>query len=256
MSFVGVGIHYSKDVWSADMGRKIRVLLLTALVCLGGMLWLRQSVAERERFQAANAEEIGVVRMEEEEAYRELKQIALTFDDGPDAVWTEKLLDGLKERGVKVTFFVIGEKIEGNEDLLKRMYEEGHLIGNHSYHHVELNRLRESAVLEEIEKTNDLIYGATGYRPEFIRPPYGSWNRKTDCPGEMISVYWTIDTLDWQIQDEDSVVEKILTQAKDGDIILLHDIFKSSVDGALEAIDLLIEAGYELVTVDQLMFDS
>lgn len=238
------------------MGRKIRVLLLTALVCLGGMLWLRQSVSERDRFQAANAEETGAGGMEEEEAYRELKQIALTFDDGPDAVWTEKLLDGLKERGVKVTFFVIGEKIEGNEELLKRMYEEGHLIGNHSYHHVELNRLRESTVLEEIEKTNDLIYGATGYRPEFIRPPYGSWNRKVDCPGEMISVYWTIDTLDWQTQDEDSVVDKILTQAKDGDIILLHDIFESSVDGALEAIDRLIEEGYELVTVDQLMFDS
>ncbi len=235
------------------MGRKIRVLMLTALVCFGGMLWLRQSIPESSPMQAVSAEKISE---EDQAAYKELKQIALTFDDGPDAVWTEKLLDGLKERGVKATFFIIGEKIEGNEELLKRMHEEGHLIGNHSYHHVELNRLRESAVLEEIEKTNTLIYEATGYRPEFIRPPYGSWNRKVDCPGEMISVYWTIDTLDWQIQNEAHVADKILTQAKDGDIILLHDIFESSVDGALEAIDQLIEAGYELVTVDQLMFDS
>ncbi len=253
MSFAGCGIHYSKGMWSAGMGRKVRVVLLAALVCLGGVFWLEQQEIERDRFWAANANGVGI---EDEEAYRELKQIALTFDDGPDAVWTERLLDGLQERGVKATFFVIGEKIEGNEELLRRMYEEGHLIGNHSYHHVELNRLRESTVLEEIERTNALIYEATGYRPEFIRPPYGSWNRKTDCPGEMISVYWTVDTLDWQSQDEDSVVDKILTQAKDGDIILLHDIFESSVEGALEAIDRLMEAGYELVTVDQLMFDS
>lgn len=238
------------------MGRNVRVVLLTAIVCLGGIFWMNQS--RQEQMQAVNAGNIDTVSETEEDqaAYRELKQVAITFDDGPDAVWTEKLLDGLQERGVKVTFFVIGEKIEGNEELLKRMYEEGHLIGNHSYHHVELNRLRESTVLEEIEMTNTLIYEATGYWPEFIRPPYGSWNRKTDCPGEMISVYWTVDTLDWQTQNEQSVVEAIVNQAKDGDIILLHDIFESSVDGALEAIDKLLEAGFELVTVDQLMFDS
>lgn len=242
------------------MGRKIRIVLLTAIVCLGGIFWLGQSQSRRDELQAVNA---GKTEQESESetewdqaAYRELKQIAITFDDGPDEVWTEKLLDGLKERDVKVTFFVLGQKIEGNEALLKRMYEEGHLIGNHSYHHVELNRLRESAALKEIEMTNDLIYEVTGYRPEFIRPPYGSWNRKSDCPGEMISVYWTVDTMDWQSQDKNVVVNKIVTQAKDGDIILLHDIFESSVEAALEAIDQLQEKGYELVTVDQLIFDS
>ena len=100
-------------------------------------------------------------------------QIALTFDDGPDEKYTEKLLDGLKERGIKASFFLLGKSIEGNEHIVKRMHREGHLIGNHTYNHVQLDKISETRAREEILKTNNRIYEITGEYPVYMRPPYG-----------------------------------------------------------------------------------
>lgn len=102
-------------------------------------------------------------------------RVALTFDDGPNPEWTPVLLDGLKERGVKASFFVIGEKAQESKDLVKRMYDEGHIIGNHTFSHVQLTAIGNDSACEEIVKANQVLYDITGEYPQFIRPPFGSY---------------------------------------------------------------------------------
>ncbi len=187
--------------------------------------------------------------------YKDIPRVALTFDDGPSAQYTPVLLDGLLERNVKATFFVVGESIDDNKDIIKRMYDEGHLIGNHTYHHVQLTQCATNNACLEINMTNQKIYEITGKIPEFIRPPFGSWSKELSCNIDMISVLWDVDPLDWKIQNTDYVTGEILSNVKDNDIILLHDIFKTSVDAALKVVDALQEQGYEFVTVDKILLD-
>ena len=182
-------------------------------------------------------------------------KVALTFDDGPHPVYTPQLLDGLKERGVRATFFVVGENIPGNEEILKRMDAEGHLIGNHTYNHVKLSDLDSARACAEVEKTNVLIQEATGKEPEFIRPPFGAWKKTMECSLGMLPVLWDVDPLDWTTKNTALVVERVLKDTKPGDIILLHDYYQSSVDAALEIVDTLTQRGYEFVTVDELILE-
>ena len=182
-------------------------------------------------------------------------KVALTFDDGPHPVYTSHLLDGLKKRSVRATFFVVGENIPGNEALLKRMETEGHLIGNHTYSHVKLSELDIVRACAEVEKTNALICEVTGKEPEFIRPPFGEWKKAMECRFEMIPVLWDVDPLDWTTKNTALVVERVLKDTKPGDIILLHDYYQSSVDAALEIVDALTERGYKFVTVDELILE-
>lgn len=182
-------------------------------------------------------------------------KVALTFDDGPHPVYTPQLLDGLNERGVHATFFVVGKNILGNEALLKRMETEGHLIGNHTYSHVKLSELDIARACAEVEKTNALICEVTGKEPEFIRPPFGEWKKAMECSFEMIPVLWDVDPLDWTTKNTALVVERVLKDTKPGDIILLHDYYQSSVDAALEIADALTERGYKFVTVDELILE-
>lgn len=183
------------------------------------------------------------------------KKIALTFDDGPHPIYTEMLLDGLAERGVKATFFLIGSNIEGRENLVRRMYEEGHLIGSHTYSHVQLTTLEVSAACEEIRRTNEVIEAITGETPAYIRPPYGSWSEELTCAVDMTVVLWSVDPRDWQSQNKDTVVRHIVKNTEEGDIILLHDVYKSSVEAALEAVDQLQAEGYVFVTADEIILD-
>lgn len=182
-------------------------------------------------------------------------KVALTFDDGPHPVYTPQLLDGLNERGVHATFFVVGKNIIGNEALLKRMETEGHLIGNHTYSHVKLSELDIARACAEVEKTNALICEVTGKEPEFIRPPFGEWKKAMECSFEMIPVLWDVDPLDWTTKNTALVVERVLKDTKPGDIILLHDYYQSSVDAALGIVDALTERGYKFVTVDELILE-
>lgn len=182
-------------------------------------------------------------------------KVALTFDDGPHPVYTPQLLDGLNERGVHATFFVVGKNILGNEALLKRMETEGHLIGNHTYSHVKLSELDIARACAEVEKTNALICEVTGKEPEFIRPPFGEWKKAMECSFEMIPVLWDVDPLDWTTKNTALLVERVLKDTKPGDIILLHDYYQSSVDAALGIVDALTERGYKFVTVDELILE-
>ena len=183
------------------------------------------------------------------------KYIALTFDDGPSRKYTPILLDGLKERGVHATFFLMGKNIEGEEDIVKRMSEEGHLIGNHSYEHIQLTKAGAKADCEAVEHTQEQIEAITGKRPEYIRPPYGDWNEELEEEIGMTPVLWSLDSLDWKLKDTGKIIHQVLKDVKDGDIILLHDIFPSSVEAALELIDILQKEGYVFVTADELLIE-
>lgn len=189
----------------------------------------------------------------EGESTEKAPQIALTFDDGPHPVYTEQILDGLKERGVTATFFVLGENIAGNEAIVERMYQEGHLIGNHTYSHMKLDCMDHQCAVEEIQETSKLVEQITGSGTEFVRPPFGIWNKKLEYDVNMIPVMWTIDTLDWTTKNVAETVRKVLEQAEDQSIILFHDYYASSVEAALQAVDVLLERGYEFVTVDNIV---
>lgn len=180
-------------------------------------------------------------------------RIALTFDDGPNARYTPILLDGLKKRNIRASFFLIGENIEGNEDILLQMRRDGHLIGNHTWDHVQLDKIPAEKARLEIEKTNNRIYEASGIYPSYVRPPFGAWIKDMELSVTMLPVFWDVDTLDWQSKNIDSILSIAQKQVHDGSIILMHDGYQTSVDAALKIADLFTEKGYVFVTADQLL---
>lgn len=235
-------------------GKKDGVLMAcyACLLVIGGLLtWLKydynavkmEDVREACGYVSASATPV------------EAPKIALTFDDGPSAAWTPALLDGLKERGVKATFFLIGENADKNPEIVKRMAEEGHLIGNHTYHHVELTKVSENEARLELADTSAVIVRITGKEPEYMRPPFGAWQRKLEQEIQMLPVLWTIDPLDWTTENQDEIVNKVVTEAEENDIILLHDCYKSSIEAGLRIVDILQEEGFMFVTVDELLLN-
>lgn len=204
------------------------------------------------------SEKTDYLSVEQNLVYDQLEEppkIALTFDDGPSAKYTGILLDGLKERGVKATFFLIGENAKAQPELVKRMDEEGHLIGNHTYHHVQIGKLPEEQAIEEVEQTDAVIYQITGKHTEYMRPPFGQWKKNLEYKMQIIPVLWSIDTLDWTTENEEEIVNRVVTDAGEGDIILMHDCYASSVNAALRIVDYLQTEGFELVTVDRLLME-
>jgi len=183
------------------------------------------------------------------------KKIAITFDDGPHPQFTQQLLDGLRERGVHATFFVTGEHAELHPEIIKRMQEEGHLIGNHTYSHMQLTSSNREKFKDELIKTNEIIKEITGEEVQYVRPPYGSWDRSFEKELNMFPVLWNVDPLDWCSSNVGCIVEKIVSKAGENDIILMHDYYDTSVTAALKAIDELMEEGYTFVTVEEILFD-
>ncbi len=185
----------------------------------------------------------------------DIRRTALTFDDGPHPVYTEQLLDGLKERGVKATFFVTGEHAELHPDIIRRMHEEGHLIGNHTYSHIQLTTANRDKFKNELIQTNEILYDITGDEIQYVRPPYGSWDKKLETDLNMFPVLWNVDPLDWNTANAGRVASAVINKVSDNDIILLHDYYDTSVEAALMIIDELMQQGYEFVTVDKILFD-
>ncbi|MEF9940956.1 MAG: polysaccharide deacetylase family protein [Lachnospiraceae bacterium] len=182
-------------------------------------------------------------------------KIAITFDDGPSATCTPRLLDELKTRQIKATFFLIGENVKKNPEITKRICEEGHLIGNHTYHHIEITHVTDAEAKKELESTNNLIFEITGKEVEYMRPPFGLWQKDLELGVPVFPVMWSVDPLDWTTENVDEIVNKVVTKVKENDIILLHDCYTTSVEAALRIIDILQADGYEFVTVDQLILN-
>ena len=224
-----------------------RTQFLTSLAGPGMLSLVKQASAKATAFEDFSTDTIAGIPVEES------PRIALTFDDGPNARYTPILLDGLKKRNIRASFFLIGENIEGNEDILLQMRKDGHLIGNHTWDHVQLDKIPAEKVRLEIEKTNNRIYEASGIYPSYVRPPFGAWIKDMELSVTMLPVFWDVDTLDWQSKNIDSILSIAQKQVHDGSIILMHDGYQTSVDAALKIADLFTEKGYVFVTADQLL---
>ena len=181
--------------------------------------------------------------------------LALTFDDGPGK-YTDKLLDILKKYNAHATFYVQGVMIEKHEAVIKRASAEGHEIGNHTWDHTKLTSLNKDRIREEIVSVQDYIERLTGIRPRTVRPPYGSVNDDVVAiaveEGFLIA-RWSVDTEDWKTLNADATYDAIMRSAKDGSIILCHDIHESTVEAMDRTIAGLIEQGYQLVTVSEML---
>ena len=182
-------------------------------------------------------------------------KVAITFDDGPHPSYTEQLLDGLKERGIKATFFVTGEHASIHPDIIKRIVEEGHLIGNHTYKHTQLQSTNREEFKQELLQTNEIIKEITGEDTIYVRPPYGSWDQSLEKELNMFPVLWTVDPLDWCNDNVSCIVQNTVSKTKENDIILMHDYYETSVTAALQVIDELQKEGYQFVTVEEILFD-
>lgn len=179
--------------------------------------------------------------------------LALTFDDGPSNQYTASILDALKDNQASATFFVLGSNAARNPALLQRMVLEGNEIGNHTYSHKQLTTLSKGRIEEEIVATQESIFNITHLYPDLIRPPYGSKNDMVlQCAQGKQLVAWTMDTQDWKYRDAKRIVSYVEENVKDGDIILMHDVYATTAQAATILIPLLKDLGYQLVTVSEL----
>lgn len=240
--------------------RKFFSGIVVVLLLLMGTVWSAGKEPEAVQTIGNKAARLvageGMLRLMEQELMEQSQahpEVALTFDDGPSPKYTPLLLDGLKEKNVRATFFLLGKNVKENQELVQRMQAEGHLLGNHTYNHVQLNKIPETTARQEILKTNNEIYEATGKYPEYMRPPYGAWKKNMELCVEMLPVFWDIDTLDWKSQNVDAILKAAGEEPEDGSIILMHDEYQTSVEAALLLVDRLKEKGYEFVTVDELI---
>lgn len=192
------------------------------------------------------------------------KVVALTFDDGPYPPYTEQVLDVLKEYNVPATFFVVGQNVEKYPELVKRIADEGHQLGNHTYHHIDLLKANRKVIAEEIDNTNQAILAVAGIKPRLMRPPHGF---RDPVVMEMMAernlkvVEWSVMSRDWTNPGVDVIVERTVKGVKNGSIILLHDgdgitsqdSRMQSVEAARRIIQILSKQGYTFVTVDEIL---
>ena len=183
--------------------------------------------------------------------------IAITFDDGPSAQLTPRLLDILKERGIRATFFVVGRNVAEYPDIVRRMDSEGHEIANHSWSHPALTQMGTEGLRKQIENTNDAIEKITGKRPSLMRPPYGATsstlNRRFTEDYRLKVILWSVDPLDWKYRNANRVYSSITQNTQPGSIILAHDIHATTVAAMPSTLDALTAKGYKFVTVSELI---
>lgn len=182
------------------------------------------------------------------------KCVALTFDDGPGD-YTLHLLDLLKERGVRVTFFLVGEMVAADHrQALRRMVHDGHELGNHSWSHAQLTTLTSSGIRSQLARTQEIVTARTGVRMEIMRPPYGSTDSRVSAESRregLAQILWNVDTLDWRDRDS-AVVARRAAKASPGSIVLMHDIHRTTVAAVPSLISSLVRRGFTFVTISEL----
>jgi len=183
--------------------------------------------------------------------------IAMTFDDGPHATNTPKLLEMAAKRHIKLTFFVLGECVEQNPTVLQREVAEGHEIGNHSWSHPNLAKLSDADVRSQLQRTEDIIVKTAGVKPKLIRPPYGELTKRQriwvnhDFGYKVI--LWDVDPLDWKRPGPSVVARRIIAGTRPGSIILSHDIHPPTIEAMPQVFDALLTRGFKFVTVSELL---
>ena len=180
------------------------------------------------------------------------KLIALTFDDGPTWELTENFIKELDKRNAKVSFFMVGERAMNQEKLVKLIHSKGHTIGSHTYDHKNLNNLEDEEIEFEINYTNQILENIIGEKIKYIRPPYGIYTKELLNKFNMTFILWNKDSLDWKKKDTKKVKEYLVNNLEDGDIFLLHDLYKTTIEGVLEAIDELQKDNFAFVSIDEL----
>jgi len=181
------------------------------------------------------------------------KVVALTFDDGPNPATTNQALDTLSKYGIKATFFVLGKNVSGNEEILKRMKADGHVIGNHSWSHPVLSKLSLDEAKKQITDTEDALTKVLGSSSKLMRPPYGAITDDIRNSLDLSFIMWDVDSLDWKSKNEASILTEIQREVKNGSIILMHDIHAESVNALPKVIDYLKGQGYDFVTIPDLL---
>ena len=179
------------------------------------------------------------------------KMVALTYDDGP-SIYTPRILKTLKENNSVATFFVVGNRVPMYSDTVKKAYDMGCEIGNHTYEHKSLPNLSETEVKRQISKTNKEVKKAIGEKPVIMRPTGGATNTNIKKWVGMPSIIWSVDTLDWKTRNAQSTKNAVLNHVRDGDIVLMHDLYESTAKASQTIIPALVERGYQLVTVSEL----
>jgi len=183
---------------------------------------------------------------------KEKKSIAITFDDSPNNGKTNKILDYLKDNHFHATFFVVGEKCEYNEDLLISIKNSGNEIGSHTYSHQNLNKLTEEEIIEDYKKMNNIYKRLFNENLKLLRPPYGLYKEKYLNIIDTSIIMWSLDTNDWKNKNSDYLVNYVVNNVKDGDIILFHDSYDSTVDAIEELLPILYSKGYQVMSVSEL----
>lgn len=178
--------------------------------------------------------------------------VALTFDDGPQPSVGNRIMDCLAQYGGKATFFMVGERVAASRTEVQRMAAEGHEVGNHTMNHKYLQKLGAAEIQAQVTRGNDAIEAACGVRPKIMRLPGGNNNATVRVNTHMPMIQWNIDTLDWKTKNADKTVAAVLNHVKDGDIILMHELYSQSGDAALRIIPELVNRGYQLVTVSEM----
>ena len=184
--------------------------------------------------------------------FKDKKVVAITFDDGPSK-YTKELIENFNKQGAKATFFVLGSRVKGYEEELKLMYNNGFQIGNHSFSHRNFHNLTNSEIIKEIDATNSEIKKACGVIPSVMRAPYGNKNIEINKNKKLLEIEWSLDTRDWKFRDKKVIKDYVLKNVKSGDIILFHDLYKTSVDAATEIVDELKKEGYEFLTINEMI---
>lgn len=181
------------------------------------------------------------------------KLVALTFDDGPKPETTKELLQYLKSQQVPATFFVLGSQANRYPEIVKQAYDDGNQIGSHTYNHLNLPKLSEAQQKDEISQTATLIQKIVGKYPNLLRPPYGAFNDQISKATNAGLALWNVDSLDWQSKNPDAIYNTVMSNVTDGSIILMHDIYSTSVAGVKKLIPALKQQGYTFVTMNQLI---
>lgn len=246
-------IHY--DPYIITPGYMSTQVIETSLEFIEGLKVERLNTEKPDTQLGSNALQVYDEQKQKEliQHYKNQKLIALTFDDGPHRVLTPKLLEILKAKNVKATFFVLGSRAEKNPEIVQQAADEGHTIGSHGFTHLNLVNLSEEQVIHEVKQTQDAIQYATGYIPNLLRPPYGAYNDVLLNNADAAIIMWSVDPMDWKYRDSTVITQNVLNHVKDGSIVLMHDIHQTSVDAVPDIIDSLTERGYTFVTVDTLL---
>ena len=180
------------------------------------------------------------------------KLVALTFDDGPSELTTPRLLDTLKEKDVPATFFMLGSMTRNYPDIAKRIEKEGHIAASHTMYHQNLIRISTTAMQDDINEAKSVYSDTLNHGPTLARPPYGNYNDAVRDAINLPIILWSVDTLDWKSQNVDAIIAAAKNQIHDGAIILMHDIYPTTVDAVPIIIDSLRQDGYEFVTIPEL----